>query len=427
MSGLTSVVIFLYYIINISYIIYLYGKYRICPELMWVGLQLLMFFGVTHFIEAGVESDQQLIYLYLLGLATFMIFSGAFRSITIPERALSAAPNIKGYKNRKPYLYVMMFVCIVASAYFFSRGGGNVFINGLRAMISGSEYSTKYSRMGLLSVSGVGYIYQLRVIVLPLCVLYYIMVNKRKPTSFILAVIMLIFLIGTGQRGGLVSFMAIALISIYYWSSSRSENRERKLRNRFRLYIGIIGVAGILFGLSTIMNGRVSDGGSVFSAILKRFLEDNQSCAVYGFRYIKMQDIQYGRDWAQQFVDILPGQNSYISLDTRIFAYMHGGSMAGTSPACIWGSGYYNFGIFGVIIIAILIALLMSVIHSYFSRRVNDEVDIIAYSGLQFLVAYWVAAGPITLFNNGFITVLLFYWIMRFALKYRVVFGRKRM
>ena len=427
MSGLTSVFIILYYIISLSYILYLYGRYKICPELMWCALQLMMFFGVTHFIENGIESDAQLIRLYLLGLIIFVLTSGVLRAINPPRKKIKIEKNIKNYKSRRIYLYTMMLVCITVSAMFFVRGGGNVFLNGLRAMISGAEYSTKYSRMGLLSVSGVGYIYQLRVIVLPLCVLYYIIINKKKATSFILTFVMLVILLGTGQRGGLVSFVAIALVTIYYWSSPRREKTEKKPVNRFRLYFGIITIAGVLFALSTVLNGRVSAGGSVFSAIIKRFLEDNQSCAVMGFRYIKSQEIQYGKDWIAQLRDVLPGKNSYLSMATRIFAYMHGGSLAGTSPACIWGSGYYNFGVFGVIIVAILDAIIINSIHTFFSRRICDEVDIIAYSGLQFLAAFWVADGPVNLFNNGFVTVLLFYWIMKIALRYHIVIGKKRL
>ena len=427
MSDLTSVFIIIYYITSLSYIMFLYSRYKICPELMWSAMQLMMFFGVTHFIADGVESDAQLIRLYLLGLLSFIAFSGLFRAIHPPKQIIEVADSSKNFRSRKLYLYVMIIACIAANIVFFARGGGNVFLNGLRAMISGGQYSTKYSRMGFLSVSGVGYIYQLRVIVLPLCVLYYIMIKKNKITSYILAATMLIFLIGTGQRGGLVSFMAIALVTIYYWSSSRREQKERKPVNRFKLYIGIIAVTGILFGLSTIMNGRVSSGASVFSAIIKRFLEDNQSCAVIGFRYIKSLDIQYGKDWLFQFRDVLPGKNSYLSMATRIFAYMHGGSLAGTSPPCIWGSGYYNFGVFGVILVAFLNAILLNTIHVFFSRRICDEVDIIVYSGLQFLVAYWVADGPVNLFNNGFVTILLFYWIMRIALKYHFVLGKRKL
>jgi len=426
MSGLTSVFIILYYITSLSYIMYLYGRYKICPELMWCALQLMMFFGVTHFIENGVESDAQLIRLYLLGLLSFIAFSGLFRTINPPRHILEVENSLENYKSRKIYLFTMILVCIVVNVMFFVRGGGNVFLNGLRAMISGGEYSTKYSRMGLLSVSGVGYIYQLRVIVFPLCVLYYIMINKKKITSFILAAIMLIFLIGTGQRGGLVSFMAITLVTIYYWSISKGQKTEKKPVNRFRLYVGIIAITGILFGLSTIMNGRVSSGGSVLSAILKRFLEDNQSCAVVGFRYIKTLDIQYGRDWIAQLKDVLPGKNSYLSMATRIFAYMHGGSLAGTSPACIWGSGYYNFGVLGVVLVALINAAIINSIHVFFSRRTCDEVDTIVYSALQFLIAYWVADGPVNLFNNGFVTVILFYWVMKIALRYHIVVGKKR-
>ena len=94
MSVLTSVIIFAYYIINISYIIYLYGRYKICPELLWVALQLMMFFGVTNFIESNVESDNQLIRLYLLGLVTYILFSGFFRAINPPMRILNVSPRL---------------------------------------------------------------------------------------------------------------------------------------------------------------------------------------------------------------------------------------------------------------------------------------------------------------------------------------------
>lgn len=423
MAGFTGLIIFIYYLVIFSFMIYLYGKYKVCPELMWCLMQLLMFFGITHFIDTGLSSDRQLILLYFIGLISFIISSSFFTTLSRGQRDLYVYSDLYNYKLRKPYLYIMMIVCIILCASFFSRGGGNVFINGLRAMLTGADYSVKYSRMGLLSVSGVGYIYQLRVIVFPLCVLYYIMINKKKISSIVLGILMLLFIIGTGQRGGLVSLMAIALTTTYYWMSSQKESRRRPIKKAYT-YLGVIGVAGVLFGLSTIMNGRVASGGSVFSAILQRFVEDNQSSAVGGFRYINMQSIQNGRDWLQQFVDVLPGQNSYMSLATRIFAYMHGGSTAGTSPACIWGSSYYNFGILGVVVMGMLLGYITSRLHSHFTKKKCDELSVLVYSGLQFLLAYWVVDGPLTLFNNGFIAVLLFYWIMQIALKVRIVFGK---
>ena len=427
MMGITGVVIFMYYAVMLSYLIYLYGRYRLCPEFIWGCMQLVMFFGITHFINTDYDSDMQLVVLYLLALICFIISSSYAQLILKPKRVVTVQSRPDWFRIRKPYIWVMMLFSIVLCGLFFVRGGGNVFINGLRALITGAKYSTKYSRMGLLSVSGVGYIYQLRVIIFPLLVLYYIMINKMRPMSFILAVFMLAFLVGTGQRGGLFSYIAIVLICLYFMLRKDDSVDKRKRPNKFLLYGGILGVAGILFALSTIMNGRVAEGSSVFSAILTRFIEDNQSCAVEGFRFIKEQPIQYGKDWIMQLFDILPGKNNYVSLDTRIFAYMHGGSMERTSPACIWGSAYYNFGVFGVILLSCLLGFVTTKIHAIYTRKTCDESNVIIYSALQFLLAYWVAAGPVVLFNSGFVSVLLLDFVFKFALKYRIVFGKYRL
>lgn len=425
MFGITSIIIILYYFLILSYMLYMYGKYRICPEILWCFMQLLMFFGITHFIDVSVSSDKELILLYFLGLVTYIISCAVLLLSTKPQRELDIKSDYYKYKRRKPYMFFLIVVCMILCAWFFAQGGGNVFINGLRSMISGSDYSTKYSRMGLLSVSGVGYIYQLRVTILPLLVIYYVMFNKKKPLAYIISIVMMVFLIGTGQRGGLVSFMAITLLTIYYWMGTSSRSSKKKTGKRLYVYAGVLGVSMVLFGLSTILNGRVARGGTLFSAILKRILEDNQSCAVIGFRYIKTDSIQYGRDWMMQLIDILPGKNDYMSLDTRIFAFIHGGSTAGTSPACIWGSAYYNFGVFGIILLAIIIAMITTRIHIYYSKRKCDEFDVIIYSALQFLIAYWVASGPIVLFNNGFIATLLLGLLFTIVLRFRVTIGGK--
>jgi len=424
--GYGSIVILLYYVISISFMFFLYNRYKVCPELLWCGMQLLMFFGITRCMNINLQSDIQLISLYLIGLLSFIISNVVFRLVKPPNKTVDVHSNLDNYKSRKFYLYSMIIICVLLSLYFFAKGGGNVFLNSLKAMISGKDYSAKYSRMGLLSVSGVGYIYQLRVIVLPLCVLYYTMINKKKITTILLNVIMIIFLIGTGQRGGLVSFIAIALLTVYYWFNYKKEKGvvEKKPIKKFKIYISIILIAGILFSLSTVMNLRVSENGTIFSAISQRFLEDNQTSALIGFRYIKMQNIQHGRDWLNQLVDILPGKNDYITLDTRIFAFLYGGSMDGTSPPCIWGSAYYNFGVYGVIIMGIITSYIAAKIHYIFSRKDCDELEIIVYSSLQFLLAFWVVSGPVTLFNSGFITVIILYFILKFALRHRIVFKR---
>ncbi len=425
MSANATIVILIYYIISIFYMLYLFGKYKVCPELLWCASQFFMFFGITHFIDSNYKSDELLLWMYLLALVCFIIASNTAQLIYAPKRTIPVERKPEFFQCRKIYIWIMMLVSIALCGMFFARGGGNVFLNGIWSLISGNEYSTKYSRMGLLSVSGVGYIYQLRVVIFPLLVLYYIIIKKRRASSVILAILMLSFLVGTGQRGGLFSFIAIVVITLYYLYGDKEEQETTQKKPRtIMIYIGVLGISGLLFGLSTVLNGRVAEGGSVFSAILQRFIEDNQSSAVWGFRYINNEPIQYGKDWLMQLVDILPGQNNYMSLDTRIFAYMHGGSTAGTAPPCIWGSAYYNFGVLGVVLLSTILGFVMTRLHAKFSKKKNDECSVIIYSAEQFLLAYWVAAGPIVLFNNGFVSVLLLNMIMFFALRYPLVIGR---
>lgn len=425
MSTTATIIILVYYLVSILYMIGLYGKYKVCPELLWCACQFFMFFGITHFINLNYKSDELLLVLYLIALLCFIVSSSITRKVSKPQKTISTERRVDLFKSRKIYVWIIMIVSILLCGRFFARGGGNVFINGVRALISGTNYSTKYSRMGLLSVSGVGYVYQLRVIVFPLLVLYYIMINRFNFLSIVLTILMLIFLVGTGQRGGLFSFVAIVLISIYYMYGKKDEEGNNKKHNSFALYSGVFIVSGALFTISTILNGRVSEGGTVFSAILKRFVEDNQSSAVEGFRYISNQPIQYGKDWIMQLIDILPGQNGYVSLDTRLFAYINGGSTAGTSPACIWGSAYYNFGILGVVLLSVILGIAVTNLHTKYSKRYNDECNIVIYSAEQFLLAYWVAAGPIVLFNSGFVSVLILSYIMQIALRYPMVIGHK--
>ena len=425
MSALVSFVIIIYYVVSLSYMAYVFKKYRVCPELLWCLMQLLMFFGITHFVDQQYDSDQELLWVYLLGLISYILSCSFWKAITKPRVQMTITSQTEKYYARKPYLVFILTVSIALCSLFFMRAGGNVFINGLKAMLSGSNYSMKYSRMGVLSISGVGYIYQLRVTIIPLLVFYYVMIKKKSLISYVLIAIMLVFVIGTGQRGGLASVMAIALITAYYWMSNSNESKGIKPIRKIYVYIVIFGISSALFGRSTVMNGRVASGNSIFAAILKRFLEDNQSCAVVGFRYIKSLPIQYGMDWLRQLADILPGSNSYISLDTRIFAYIYGGSTAGTSPACIWGSAYYNFGILGVPFLAFIIGGVNTKIHAVFSKKECDEFAVIIYSALQFLIAYWVASGPVVLFNNGFIATILLYFLFMLALRVRIVFGNK--
>ncbi len=369
MSAVVLLVSAVYYLIAVAYLVTLYSKYKICPELIWVALQLVMFYGIGQKVNYENSSDVKLVCLYLLALVCFIITSSFSNQMHKPNKYLLKESNVGNYNVRFPYVWLILGVSILICGLYFVRGGGNVFLASIRSMITGSSYSTKYGRMRLLHTSGTGYVYQLRIAIIPTLTLYYIFIRKNHVYSYILAVLAIIFMLGTGQRGGFVSFMCVCALAVYYWQVAKEEQTfEESRRNSARTYIMIVAVAFSLFALTTIMNGRVSSGGSVFEAILKRIFSDNQSTAVQAFRYIDSLPCVYGYDWFMMLRKLLPGAPRYQSIAVTVFSIMKG-STAGTAPPCIWTSAYYNFGVFGVVLLSSILGVATVKLHRRYTRK----------------------------------------------------------
>ena len=150
----------------------------------------------------------------------------------------------------------------------------------------------------------------------------------------------------------------------------------------------------------------------LFAAIFDRMIYDNQISAVYAFRYIEAQPIQMGKDWLNMAVDLLPGKNSYIPVASVIHAQLWGGSYEGTSPPCIWGSTYYNFGTIGVFVVAFLIGFWFKRIYSMFVRKRNSKFRLFYFGSLFLALGMWMTDSPMYLFNEGAITLFLLYIVV---------------
>lgn len=421
MSIVILMVSAIYYLISVSYLALTYNKYRICPEFIWVALQLVMFYGIGKKVNYEYESDMVLVCLYLVALICFIITASFANQMHRPNKYLIKESNIGNYIVRFPYVWMILGASIIICGLYFVRGGGNVFIDSIRAMITGSSYSTREARLRMLHVSGTGYVYQLRIAIIPCLTLYYIFIKKNHIFSYILSALAIIFMLGTGQRGGFISFMCVCVLAVYYWQVAKKEQViEVKKKNSLRTYIIIFTVALSLFALTTIMNGRVASGGSVFAAMTKRIINDNQSTAVHSFQYVYEMPCQFGRDWYLMLRKLLPGAPAYRSVATRVFAIWNGGSTRGTAPPCIWTSAYYNFGVFGVILVSSILGIATTKLHRRYTRGTLDELATIIYAGKSFLLGYWLVDGPVTLFNNGFIALCILEFVMyRLAFKIR--------
>lgn len=404
----------LYYIVNIGYVVYLYRKYRICPELLWCLFQFLMFSGITVLVDETIEADCVLLSLYFCGLSSFICGSLLSSKISAPQSLITYVSNKDNYHSRKKLLMFIIVVSIVACAIFFYVGGGNVFLTGLSNLYLGIDDLLIDNRLNYQKIRGVGYIYLLRVVILPLCVLYYWVVNKKNLTSFVLGLCMTMLILGTGQRGGFTVFILVVGVTLYHYSRGHMNVDSGKLKHL--LWLGIVFIG--CFSVATIFNGRVGYGTDVLDAIFKRIIHDNQSCAIHGFRMIYDMDVEYGMDWFLSLYSLLNKETGYVSLSTQIFASIFGGSTRGTAPECVWGSAYFNFGFIGVICLGAIIGYCCNKIHFYFTNKDCDELDIVIYSALQIFIAVWIVSGPVFLINNGFVAAIVLYWLLNIPVYY---------
>jgi oligosaccharide repeat unit polymerase len=216
---------------------------------------------------------------------------------------------------------------------------------------------------------------------------------------------MLIFVLGTGQRGGFVMFVLMWSVAlVYVYKFYREETVKKAL-------IVLVVAAVVLFGIMTIFNGRVANNSNVFKAVLKRIFDDNQECAVVAFRYIDSQPIQWGKDWFLSIKDILPGKNEYLQLSYVVFSIMYG-STRGTAPPCIWGSTYYNWGLLGIIIFPFILGFFYHRLYCKFLNKTVSKLRIFIFSAMFVVLGNWVADTPLVLFNQGFITLCLMKFLL---------------
>jgi oligosaccharide repeat unit polymerase len=211
---------------------------------------------------------------------------------------------------------------------------------------------------------------------------------------------MIVFALGTGQRGGFVMFVLMWVVSLLYLYFFYHEKKVK--------YILIILVvfATLLFALLTIFNGRVASDSNVFRAVLKRVFDDNQECAVIAFRYIDSQPVQWGRDWFLSLLDILPGKNDYLQLSYVVFGIMYG-TTRGTAPPCIWGSTFYNWGLLGIVLFPFILGFAYHRLYCSFVSKPITKLRIFIFSAMFVVLGNWIADTPLVLFNQGFITLLL--------------------
>lgn len=390
-----------YYIISILFILYCYKKYYVSPVGIFCFFQLIMFTGLIKILDFHKYIDLKHILIYLLGLigvilGNFLPFNTRKKNIYIKKKPKNMDMRILG-------LLLLSFILI---SVFFYKVGFNFFSEN---SFNISEYRKKVNFS-----FGSGYIYQFRIFIFPFLVLYSINFGKGiiKKVSYIMFPFMFYFLVASGQRAGLVTALLMYLTAIFLL-------HHYKVKNMFhnKSLFFLMGLTFIFFFILTFMNNRVTISGSFLKALRDRILLDNQMAATLSFHYISKLPTQFGKDWGNLFLDILPGKNSYISIAQLIHASLYGGSLEGTSPPDLWGSIYYNFNLLGVIFISILIGYYYKKIYLKFILGKKTPYHIFIYSYLFLSMGMWIADSPMYFFNDGFITLLILNFCLTYKLK----------
>lgn len=300
-------------------------------------------------------------------------------------------------------------ILVIASTFalvvFFARSGGNVFLQALRGFFSNSIENLTDQRLAFNAMSGVGYIYQIRVYIYPVLILMlaYSGRPRLRKLAAVLFPIMLIFILGTGQRAGFVFCIAAWAIALLYFADFGLADK-----NKVRVIVATLAVfAFLIFSVLTVANGRDRISGGIIQALLDRLSNDNQESALIAFRYLIFDaPTQWGNDWVNALADILPGKNDYTAVAYRVFYIMYG-SMRGTAPECIWGSVYYNWNWLGVIVVPFILGCGHSWLYSRLLSRPVSRVRIILYAFLFLNLGSWTAGGIVSLFNKGVVALVL--------------------
>lgn len=144
----------------------------------------------------------------------------------------------------------------------------------------------------------------------------------------------------------------------------------------------------------------------------KRIVFDNQFSGWVAFRYLSAKPTQWGREWVDGILGILPGHPG-SSLAGEVFEYLYG-SDRGTAPVSMWGSVFYNWSWLGIVLFPVVLALVADRLVKLFRSIDNpSSLEAVGYAGVSAVLGNWVVGGPEFLLNTGLVASSFLWWLGR--------------
>lgn len=389
---------------------------------LFVYIQMVMAIGTFALLRPVNEVERIYGYIVAWSILSYLSVSSVatlHRTPTLRSNRMWIPPlkPISVYRPRVPAIALIVFSIAVIVAYFTAIGY-SALLEGLSNSLNNGTQDIAGQRLNSYAGSRYlfpGYVNQFKNILLPsltvVTITYWISNKRRHPVIIgLLGTVAVFGLLGTGQRGAFIQFIVVVAIFLYLFNGRRVP----------RGVLALTAAGLVLVVVSTIALGRsnvtLAPDADLFDrawVALKEFGRRvflvQQSSAVEGFRYIYNVPIQWGREWAQGLLGILPGQGG-SDLSNRIYAVLYG-SARGTAPPSIWGSIYHNFGLAGIAVLPGLLGwIFASVSRRSLAPRPRNTLQLFGIAGISTTLGFWAAGAPDTLLNSGLAAYIFVWW-----------------
>ncbi|WP_237724822.1 O-antigen polymerase [Deinococcus alpinitundrae] len=384
---------------------------------IFIITNFIMMYGTLLILDPHSYIDRDYSSILSYTLVIFMVSS--FLTFTILYGFRGKINQTKIIDTRLPkFIYYLWMISVIITFLYYFTIGYNVFTLGISSILSGTQEDIATLRLDSYSGSRYlfpGYVNQFKNIFLPattVLIIGQMLLNRtrnRKIFIPIMITILLIGILGTGQRGAFISFALTTIVYLIY------RNRQNLIKISARalvLALPILLISTLILNRKGTQSNIEDNPLSALFALLGEFSDrvfyDNQFSAVAGFRYVSSLTVRNGSEWLLGLTGLLPGSGG-SDLSNQIFATIYG-TTRGTAPVGLWGSTYYNFGIAGTVILPITLGISYQLIYFLLMKKgYINSIQCFAAAGIFVTFGLWVAEGPSILFNTGLVAYIFLY------------------
>ena len=172
----------IYLFISFCYIFYFSRKEGPSPSLLWVIFQAVIYVGIAKIADLDIAADRMLLFLHWIALPIF-ILGNCLCNLTHSSRQNKQGEMLFYVRNTS--LFWMKCICVItvsfiACIYLYSHAPNVIYVLVKSILSSGQIVSIERLRFAFTQVRGNGYIYQFRVVLLPLINMAFLLSIDKK-------------------------------------------------------------------------------------------------------------------------------------------------------------------------------------------------------------------------------------------------------